>query len=1024
MTDTGKWLNGGSAIALAGYALMVSQSALAQTGPEIVVGTSVQSTVTAGDDRPVTAMGGIVGSYSSSVDPLRGLIRAFEGDIDPYRGLIRAFEGDIDPARGLIRAFEGDIDPSRGLIRAFEGDIDPYRGLIRAFWGDITPVAGDLDPKFGRIRAFTDSFMPSSSAISAAWTQAEQTKDYAQVTALLDGLISETSQQWQTQVQQSTGGTFENVVQAPFLAKWKVQLSDPQTIAGWDQFDRQYFLLDWYDTVMNHSGMDRYDHWMNAVKWRPSITQVQGGGSQAVIGLVDFFADNDADVRSKVVYKGGYQGVNNAHGAAVGSLIVASHDGKGVMGIAPRAKIASYNPFDSTLTASWADVRTGIEHVGQKGASVINLSLGVEGVTLPSEWREVFTQSSISTFKDRTIYVIAAGNDGSVQTSNIDMTGALDSTFLIVGSVDPLGRVSAFSNRPGTACITVDGVCENTAVFDASKKAFKDSDYLKESGLLMNRFLVAPGEMLLVSDGYGGVTRMSGTSFAAPLVSGAIALIQDRWPWLKNHPRDVAKIILESAQDLGAPGVDAVYGHGLLDIQAAQSALDFNKLKYYSYDGASKNKKNGKQVNARSLLATGVQANWAGSNAYFTAFEELEDAERDFLIPLSNRLFDQSVNGRAFQSYMYDLFMDWVSGSAGFQGGGNGLLPTKPRFASLTDNAKAGIGQSGNGWSYAMKGRFMTRETRFGLQPGFASSFEVSAPDGVASFAVGSGDGALSIAGNGAMQLSSDFNPLTGGNDPLLGFASGDAHMSARVKVAPNLRINFGLTNNRRDIEDDFRNAPLSNELFDQQRLLGDYDATALNVRFERSFGPRTNVNVALTELHEARAMLGVRSLSSDDFGNGTVSRSATVSSDTMIGGSLQLFASATVARTSSDRNANFRLAKMTSTAWQVGFAKSNLLGSNDNLRFTLAQPLQVEAGQVEFSSIGVVDRETGERGVITQRFDIADPARRRMRAEAHYGASMADGKTNLALFSSMETRNVRSDIARWTVGGQLRTRF
>lgn len=114
----------------------------------------------------------------------------------------------------------------------------------------------------------------------------------------------------------------------------------------------------------------------------------------------------------------------------------------------------------------------------------------------------------------------------------------------------------------------------------------------------------------------------------------------------------------------------------------------------------------------------------------------------------------------------------------------------------------------------------------------------------------------------------------------------------------------------------------------------------------------------------------------------------------------------------------------MTSTAWQVGFAKSNLLGSNDNLRFTLAQPLQVEAGQVEFSSIGVVNRETGERGVITQRFDIADPARRRIRAEAHYGAAMADGKTNLTLFSSMETRNVRSDIARWTVGGQLRTRF
>lgn len=1006
MTVISKWLSGGSALALAGSALIVPQTAFAQNAPETVSNTVLNET----DDRPVIAMGGTVGSYSSSVDPLRGLIRAFEGDLDPYIGRIRAFEGGIDPAMGRIRAFEGDIDP--------------YRGLIRAFWGDLAPVAGEIDPSIGRIRAFTDSFVPSSSEISAAWTLAEQTQDYTQVTSLLNGMISQSAQEWQGQVQQITNSDFKTAVQTPFLAKWNVQLDQPETLAGWALFDRQAFLLDWYDTVLNYSGMDRYDHWMNAVRWTPAITQIQGGGSDAVIGLVDFFAANDADVRSKVVYSGGYTGVNNAHGAAVGSLIVASHDGKGVMGIAPRAKVAAYNPFDSSMTANWADVRAGISAVGSRGASVINLSLGVEGFTLPSEWRDVFKTSAIDSFKDKTIYVIAAGNDGSVQTSNIDMSGALDSTFLIVGSVDPLGRISAFSNTPGTACITVSAKCENTAVFKPGGDKFSNSDYLKESGLLMNRFLVAPGEMLLVSDGAGGVTRMSGTSFAAPLVSGAIALIQDRWPWLKNHPRDVAKIILESAQDLGAPGVDAVYGHGLLDIEAAQSALDFNKLKYYAYDGAAGNKKNGKEVNAKALLAKGVQASWAGSHAYFTAFEEIDSAERDFLIPLSSRLFDQSVNGRAFQSYMYDLFMTWVSGNAGFQGGANGLMPTKPRFASLTDNAKAGIGQSGNGWSYAMKGRFMTRETRFGLQPGFSSSLEVAAPDGFASFAVGSGDGALSIAGNGAMQLSSDFNPLTGGNDPLLGFASGDAHMSAKVKVAPNLRISFGLTNNRRDIENDFRNAPLSEDLISQQRLLGDYEATALNVRFDRSLGERTNVSVALTQLHEARAMLGVRSLSSDDFGKGTVSRSATLSSDTMIGDSLQLFASATVARTSSDRSASFRLAKMTSTAWQVGFAKSNLLGSNDNLRFTLAQPLQIEAGQVEFSSIGVVNRETGERGVITQRFDIADPARRRIRAEAHYGAAMADGKTNLALFSSMETRNVRSDIARWTVGGQFRTRF
>ena len=41
------------------------------------------------------------------------------------------------------------------------------------------------------------------------------------------------------------------------------------------------------------------------------------------------------------------------------------------------------------------------------------------------------------------------------------------------------------------------------------------------------------------------------TSFAAPLVSGTIALIHDRWPWLGKHPKASIDIVLKSAIDLG-----------------------------------------------------------------------------------------------------------------------------------------------------------------------------------------------------------------------------------------------------------------------------------------------------------------------------------------------------------------------------------------------------------------------------------------------------------------------------------------
>ena len=123
----------------------------------------------------------------------------------------------------------------------------------------------------------------------------------------------------------------------------------------------------------------------------------------------------------------------------------------------------------------------------------------------------------------------------------------------VVGSVDPLGAISSFSNQPGTACLLDNGVCSS-------------------GHHLYDRFMVAPGELILVSDGQGGLERRSGTSFAAPLVSGAITLLHDRWPWLRNYPQETAQIILSSAKDLGAPGPDPVYGYGLLDANAAVTA--------------------------------------------------------------------------------------------------------------------------------------------------------------------------------------------------------------------------------------------------------------------------------------------------------------------------------------------------------------------------------------------------------------------------------------------------------------------
>lgn len=62
-----------------------------------------------------------------------------------------------------------------------------------------------------------------------------------------------------------------------------------------------------------------------------------------------------------------------------------------------------------------------------------------------------------------------------------------------------------------------------------------------------------------------------GTSYASPQVAAAAALVKEGWGFLTA--KQISKILLSSATDLGTPGTDVVYGHGLLNVRAAVSPL-------------------------------------------------------------------------------------------------------------------------------------------------------------------------------------------------------------------------------------------------------------------------------------------------------------------------------------------------------------------------------------------------------------------------------------------------------------------
>lgn len=98
------------------------------------------------------------------------------------------------------------------------------------------------------------------------------------------------------------------------------------------------------------------------------------------------------------------------------------------------------------------------------------------------------------------------------------------------------------------------------------------TDYSQQCGQAMNYCLVAPGNVVFIdpdatSAPTSGLYQGGGTSYAAPLVSGAAAVVWSAFPYFNND--QVRQTVLASSKDLGAQGVDAIFGWGLLDVSKA-----------------------------------------------------------------------------------------------------------------------------------------------------------------------------------------------------------------------------------------------------------------------------------------------------------------------------------------------------------------------------------------------------------------------------------------------------------------------
>lgn len=278
------------------------------------------------------------------------------------------------------------------------------------------------------------------------------------------------------------------------------------------------------------------------------------GGAGIKVALLDGVTDcRHQDLSSRCSYNllsGGTYKYYSNHGTHTAGIIAGSQ-----YGIATSATIINYAVFDDKgFVATGQKLNNVWKSAYTAGARISSMSFGCSQMALCFSASQV---TAMADAKQPMLYVKAAGNDGaqlvneSIQVNSATANAALART-LLVGSVDANGTISYFSNTPGGNCLLPSG-------------AASCSDSLKWK----NHFLVAPGEAIYSTMPGYTYGFMSGTSMATPVVAGVAALLQQRWPSLKNSPETLAKILLTTATDKGAPGVDPVYGYGLLNAAAA-----------------------------------------------------------------------------------------------------------------------------------------------------------------------------------------------------------------------------------------------------------------------------------------------------------------------------------------------------------------------------------------------------------------------------------------------------------------------
>jgi len=570
------------------------------------------------------------------------------------------------------------------------------------------------------------------------------------------------------------------------------------------------------------------------------------------------------------------------HGTHVASLAAGRADGRGMIGVASKARILAIKVFQGS-SSSDAVIANGIRYATAQRAFAINLSLGGgQSAAIKSALQGAINVGQVA--------VIAAGNEGAANPSwpaRHASEAWAKGQIIAVGAVDANNTIASFSNRAGDA-----------------------KDF----------FVVAPGVNLIGAypTSASAYAYMSGTSMATPIVTGAVAVVKSAWPYLSA--KDVANVIFLTSTDLGAKGVDPIYGRGLVNLERAMQPV--GSITAVGATGSRPLALAGTTSAVTIGAMSAAQRSGALSGAVFDSFG------RDFAFDFGGSQLAVRADTLALLSNAMDRRLDAVTEAD--EKGGVRLVAFAFNESDerLDQMSMAYLRADGSGWA-ATKGAASPlldapAAPRLGLRPATAD------------FAV-----ARSMLDRSASSVA--FRTAFGASDS----------------------FTFGLTHQSR--------ARFSETLVAADREV--VGATNVQIEAQRQMD-RLALSLGLSFLKEYGGRLGESSSSMFAVSGDARTVSAQFGAALALTDRVTIGAQATAARTAAQKGLENGLvtqkSETSSLAYAVTLAAADMFAAGDRLDLALGQPLMSQSGAMDIALATGANLDTGAPIVERRRVSLA----------------------------------------------------